>query len=66
MKAVFIGIFVAFVLETVMISSKIHNYENFDVNTILSDKEKTRKFVECMHDDQKCEKRADLELKCEI
>lgn len=59
-------VFLAYVLETFRVSSKIHNYENFDINVILSDNQKMQKFVDCMRDDKNCPTRADLELKRKI
>nr|AIX97838.1 chemosensory protein [Cnaphalocrocis medinalis] len=46
--------------------AKLHNYENFDLESFLSNEAKAKAFLGCVSDDSKCGSQGDLEMKNDI
>ncbi|KAL0820538.1 hypothetical protein ABMA28_006392 [Loxostege sticticalis] len=46
--------------------SKIHNYDDFDMEALLQDATKSKAFFECFRDESLCQNKEDKEMKDDI
>ncbi|KAI5643018.1 insect pheromone-binding family, a10/OS-D domain-containing protein [Phthorimaea operculella] len=61
--------FIYFVLLTIVIinvaNSKLHNYENFDADAVIFNPARSKKFFDCVNNEELCTKE-DKELKMDV
>nr|QFR36143.1 chemosensory protein 16 [Conogethes pinicolalis] len=50
----------------VQCNAKVRNYDNFDIETLLSNTTKSKAFIECVSDETKCVNQEDKEMKHDL
>nr|WPO56440.1 chemosensory protein [Leucinodes orbonalis] len=59
-------LYLAVIISSVLMDpclGKLHNYDNFDVEYLLSNSTRSKSFFECVSDEAKCTNQEDKELK---
>lgn len=56
-------IFILMVFLCVQCFAKVHNYDDFDMEALLGDSNRSKAFFECIRDENNCANKDDKEMK---